>query len=336
MSDSDICLYDVTLRDGSHALDHKINEEQIKRYATLAEAAGVSIIEVGHGIGLGASSLQIGRSHLSDQEMICIAREQVEKSKLGIHVTPGFATIEKDLKKALDWGVEVFRIAAHCTEADITERHISFIREQGKVAYGALMMSHMASVDELVEEALKMESYGANGVSLLDSAGAMLPDEVVEKVSTLKASLDIPIGFHAHNNLGMAIANSIVAYDCGARIIDGAISGLGGGAGNASLELIVAVLLKKEVPLNIDFYKLLDAADKAEELFASMPKCDTPSIVSGMAGVVSVFLKPVVHAAKTYNIDSRDLFFELGRLKTVAGQEDLIVEVAKKISSTRG
>lgn len=331
---SQILLYDVTLRDGSHAIRHQLTKEHIIAYAQMAEEAGVSVVEVGHGIGLGASSLQIGKSLLSDEEMFSIARECLNKSLLGIHVVPGYATA-KDISKAINCGVDVIRIAAQCTEADTTEQHISYIREKGRRVYGGLMMAHMLSPEMLVQEALKMESYGAEGITILDSAGSFLPEDVTERIKLLTASLKIPVGFHAHNNLGMAIANSLAAVKAGAHIIDGSICGFGGGAGNASIELLAAVFALQGFDTGVDLYKLLDAADSAEELFKVLPKITSSSIVSGMSGVVSVFSKPVARAAEIYNVDPRDIYFELGKRGAIAGQEDLIIEVAQQLAANK-
>ena len=333
-----IYIHDVSLRDGSHAISHKLDKAQIIAYCQAAEAAGVPSVEVGHGNGLGASSIQIGLSRLEDVEMLSIARENLIKTKLAIHVMPGFATINKDLKRAFDIGVDLVREACHCTEADITERHIAFARERGKEVIGALMMTHMASKEILLEEALKMQSYGAEGVVLYDSAGAYLPHDVNEKISFLVANLNIPVGFHAHNNLGMAIANSLTAVESGAKIIDGAIRGFGAGAGNAQLEVLVAVLQKMEYETGISLYKILDAAELAQDkILEEIPSIKNLSIISGLSGVFSGFAKHVSRLAKEYELDPRDIFIELGRRKVVAGQEDLIVEVAidlKKINST--
>lgn len=324
-----IYIHDVSLRDGSHAISHKLDKEQIKLYCQAAETAGIQSLEVGHGNGLGASSIQIGFSRLEDVEMLTIARENLTNTKLAIHVMPGFATINKDLKRAFDIGVDLVREACHCTEADITERHISFAREQGKEVIGALMMTHMAPKEVLFEEALKMQSYGAEGIVLYDSAGTFLPHEVQEKISFLVANLNVPIGFHAHNNLGMAIANSIIAVESGARIVDGAIRGFGAGAGNAQLEVLVAVLQKMDYETGVSLYKILDAAELAQEkIIEELPSIKNLSIISGLAGVFSGFAKHVLRLAQEYELDPRDIFIELGRRKVVAGQEDLIVEVA--------
>ena len=333
---SKILINDATLRDGSHAVAHRLTAVQIAAYAAAAEVAGVPTVEVGHGNGLGASSLQLGESLVPDVEMLKIARSHLVNSRLGILVIPGFATINKDLSMAIEIGVDVVRVASHCTEADITERHISYARERGKEVYGVLMMSHMASKEVLIGECRKMEFYGAEGVILMDSAGVYLPKEVSEKISALVNNLTIPVGFHAHNNLGKGIANSVAAADAGASILDGSARGFGAGAGNAQLEVLVAVLEKMGYSTGIDLYKILDAGDVAEkELVEVIPSIKSTSIVSGLAGVFSGFAKPVDRIAKEYNVDSRDVFFELGRRKVVAGQEDLIIEVAMDLAHSQ-
>ena len=328
MAVSNLLISDPTLRDGSHAIKHRLEACQIAAYALAADRAGVPIVEVGHGNGLGASSLQVGESHLDDREMLTVARENLSNARLGVHVIPGFATITRDLKPALEIGVDVVRVASHCTEADTTQRHISFARERGKEVYGVLMMSHMASAQVLSEEAQKMQSYGAEGVILMDSAGAYLPVEVTERIEFMVAHLDIPVGFHAHNNLGLAIANSVAAVQAGATILDGTARGFGAGAGNAQLEVLVAVLEKMGYATGIDLYKILDAGDLAEkELVRVIPSIKSMSIVSGLSGVFSAFAGHVERIAGEYGVDPRDVFFELGRRKVVAGQEDLIIEV---------
>jgi len=328
-----ILISDPTLRDGNHAVGHQLSGEQIAAYCMAAEKAGIPIVEVGHGNGVGASSLQLGESKTSDEETLKIAREHLKKSLLGIHVIPGFATIEKDLKPALAAGVDVVRVASHCSEADITENHIKFAVDAGKTVYGVLMMSHMVTKEILAEEAMKMQSYGAQGIIFMDSAGHYLPADVKERVEILVETLAIPVGFHAHNNLGMAIANSITAVEVGATMLDGCARGFGAGAGNAQLEVLVGVLNKMGYETNIDLYGLLDAADLAERiLMKEVPTIKSTSIVSGLAGVFSGFMKPVARISKEFNVDPRDVFFELGRRKIVAGQEDIIIEVARDLA----
>jgi 4-hydroxy 2-oxovalerate aldolase len=326
---AEILIHDVTLRDGSHAVAHQLSLQQIAEYSRAAELAGIPVIEVGHGNGLGASSMLVGESLVSDFDMLSAAKENLKNTKLGAFIIPGFGTIQKDLKPAFDAGVDVVRVASHCTEANITERHIKFSRENGKEVYGVLMMSHMASDEELVSQGLKIEAYGAEGVILMDSAGASLPNDVVSRISALVSNLKISVGFHAHNNLGMGIANAVAAASAGATILDGSARSFGAGAGNAQLEVLVAVLEKLGYSTGIDLYKVLDLAELAEKkLLKVIPSIKGTSIVSGMAGVFSGFIKQVNIAAMEYDVDPRDIFFELGKRKVVAGQEDLIVEVA--------
>lgn len=333
---NNILISDATLRDGSHAIAHTLTKENIAAYAKAADAAGIPIVEVGHGNGLGASSLQVGLSLLNDREMLETAKKNLAKSKLGIHVIPGFATIKKDLARAFEYGVDVVRVASHCTEADITERHISYSREQGKEVFGVLMMSHMATKELLLDEAFKMQSYGAEALIIMDSAGAYLPDDVVERMSYLSSNLKIPVGFHAHNNLGMGIANSIAAVKAGAKILDASARGFGAGAGNAQLEVLVAVLQKIGYNTNINLYGVLDAAEIVDKyIMKVIPSIKSESIVSGLAGVFSGFAKHVTRAAEKYNVDPRDIFFELGKRKVIAGQEDIIVEVALELSEKK-
>jgi 4-hydroxy 2-oxovalerate aldolase len=331
-----ILISDPTLRDGNHACAHQLSLEQITIYAEAADKAGVPIVEVGHGNGLGASSLQVGLCKETDKDMLETARKHLSKSKLGIHVIPGFATIKRDLIRAIDIGVDVIRIASHCTEADITQRHLGYVRERGKEAYGVLMMSHMASATVLVEEAQKMELYGAEGIIIMDSAGAYLPSDVQEKISALVNGLKVPVGFHAHNNLGMAVANSITAIESGAKILDGTARGFGAGAGNTQLEVLVAVLEKMGYLTGIDLYKMLDASDIAEsKIMKNVPIIKSESIVSGLSGVFSGFAKHVTRISSEYKVDPRDVYRELGKRKIVGGQEDMIIEVVMDLIRNR-
>jgi 4-hydroxy 2-oxovalerate aldolase len=324
-----ILINDPTLRDGNHAVRHQLRKNDFASYCKAADKAGVPIVEVGHGNGLGASSMLVGECSLSDEIILSTARENLKHSKLAIHAIPGFCTIERHMAMALDLGVDVFRIAAHCTEADITDRHIAFARKHGKDVYGVLMMSHMASPDQLADEAFKMQGYGAEGVIIMDSSGNYLPSDVSERVGTLVEMLSIPVGFHAHNNLGMGIANSVSAVQAGATIIDGSARGFGAGSGNAQLEVLVAVFEKMEYETGIDLYKILDAADIAEkEIIPSLPFISSTSIISGMSGVFSGFVKEVNSVSAKHGVDARDIFVELGNRNAVAGQESLILEVA--------
>ncbi|MBT3226694.1 MAG: 4-hydroxy-2-oxovalerate aldolase [Deltaproteobacteria bacterium] len=324
-----ITISDPTLRDGSHAIKHQLTAEQVSRYCAAIDKAGVPIVEVGHGNGIGASSIQVGLSGESDIKLLEAARSTLKHAKLGVHCIPGFATIKKHIKPALDLGVDIVRCACHCTEADTTRNHITFVREQGKQAFGVLMMAHMAPVDILVEEAMKMESYGAEAVIIMDSAGAFLPNRIETIISRLCDTLNVHVGYHGHNNLGMGIGNSIVAAGAGATIIDGTARCFGAGAGNTQLEILVPVLEKLGYSTGIDFYKLLDAADLAEkELLQSAPRVKSISVVSGLSGVFSGFTKHVERISKEYDVDPRDVFFKLGERGIIAGQEDMIIEEA--------
>ncbi len=328
-----IIVCDATLRDGSHAYSHQITAEQIRAYAAAAEAAGFDFLEVGHGNGLGASSLQVGESLVAEAEMLRVAREQLHRTRLSVHVMPGVATIHREIAGALAAGVDLFRVGSHCTEADITQRHISHVRSAGRHVWGVLMMSHMVSKEVLLQEAQKMQSYGAQGIVLMDSAGAYFPADVTAKVGLLAGALEVPVGFHAHNNLGLSIANSLAALEAGARIVDGTAKGFGAGAGNAPIELLAGVLKQQGYVTAIDLYRALDAAELAGKLFAgSLPNSTGITIVSGLAGVFSGFSKPVQRAAEQFGVDPRDVFFELGRRKVVGGQEDLILEVASELA----
>ncbi len=327
-----IIISDATLRDGNHAIKHQMNNKQIEIYCKAAEKAGIDIVEVGHGNGVGASSIQVGLSNLEDIKMLETSRKFLKRTKLGIHVIPGFATIE-DIKIAINVGVDIFRVASHCTEADITQKHIEFVRKNNRKAFGVLMMSHMTSKETLLQEAKKMKSYGAQGIVLMDSAGAYVPENVNERIGFLKKRLNnISIGFHAHNNLGLAIANSVEAVNAGASMIDGCARGFGAGAGNAQLEVLVAVFLKLGIKTNVDLYKVPDCGDIAEKyLMDIIPSISSTSVVSGLSGVFSGFIKHVVKHSKKYKVNPRDVFFELGKRKAVAGQEDLIFDVIKSI-----
>jgi 4-hydroxy 2-oxovalerate aldolase len=331
-----ITIHDPTLRDGNHAVRHQLTAENIKKYCIAAETAGVPVVEVGHGNGLGASSMLAGEATISDDDMLKVSRENLKNTKLSMHVIPGFATIKRDLIKAIDLGVDIFRVASHVTEADICQRHIEYVRNANKTAFGILMMSHMADISTLVSEAQKMQSYGAQALVIMDSSGHYFPEDVTERITALKNGLEIPVGFHGHNNLGLAIANSRAAVEAGADILDASIRGFGAGAGNTQLEVLVAVLHRLGYTTGIDLYKILDAADLAEKEFNPVAPFSTPmSVISGLSGVFSGFVKHVATAAKDYDVDPRDIFMELGKRRAVAGQESLIFEVAQELAAAK-
>lgn len=327
-----IIISDATLRDGNHAIKHQLSRHDVAAYAKAAEAAGLGILEVGHGNGLGASSMQVGLAKETDSVMLESAREQLNNTLLGVHVIPGFATKERDIQNAIDIGVDVFRIASHVTEADTTQRHISYVREKGRKVLGVLMMSHMAEVDLLVEEALKMEYYGAQGVVIMDSAGTYMPSDVTERVTALRKALNGDVGFHGHNNLSLAVSNSLEAIKSGASMVDGCAKGFGAGAGNTQLEPLIALCERLGYETGVSLYKMLDAAEVATRFIKEVPTIAPVSVISGLSGVFSGFLKRVELVSKEFNVDPRDVFIRLGELKVVAGQEDMIIKVAIELS----
>ncbi len=285
---------------------------------------------------LGASSLQVGLSLNSDRAMLETARAHLKETKLGVFLIPGFGTIEEDLAPALDIGVDLVCVGTHSTEADISPQHIGYARERGKEAYGILMNQHMTPPRALAAEAKKMESYGAMGVILMDSAGAAVPDMVRENVGALRDALSVPCGFHSHNNLGLGIWNAACAIEAGARIIDGTIRGFGAGAGNCQLEVLAALLQKMNVETGLDLYKLMDASEEIVAGMMARPQgIPAISLISGVAGVFSSYSNQVREAAKRFGVDYRDVFMELGRRKVVGGQEDIIVDVAMNLAQTK-
>lgn len=331
-----IYIIDSTLRDGSHAMKHQFTTAHIADYAAGAEKAGTKLIIVGHGNGLGASSLQLGLSLLSDKDMLTIAKKTLKKTILGAFLIPGFGTIKNDLEPAIALGIKALQVGAHCTEANVTRQHIQYARKKGLDTYGVLMMSHMISASALLEQAKLMQGYGAMGIILMDSAGAYFPEDVTEKVGALVEGLKINVGFHPHNNLGLAIANSIAAVKAGATIIDGTSRGLGAGAGNCQLEVVTAVLQKLGYETGLDLYTMMD---NSEHIIAPIMKnpieINTITLTSGLAGVFSGFAPHAEKAAKRFNVDVRDILMELGRRKVVAGQEDHIVDVAMYLAQKK-
>lgn len=329
----DLKIFDSTLRDGSHAISHQLTVSQVEEYCRAIDKAGVHTVIVGHGNGLGASSLQVGQAAATDLDLLTVARRELKKTKLGVFLLPGFGTIKNDLVPALQAGVDLVCVGAHCTEADVTQQYISYVAEQGKEVYGVLMMYHMTTVDRLVAEAKKMVSYGAQGVIIMDSAGSSTPALVKETITALVQSLPVPIGFHAHNNLGMAVAHTWMALEAGARIVDGTVRGFGAGAGNCPLEVLVALLRKMEYFVPVDLYALMDVSDQVVTKIMKKPQeIDSVSLTSGLAGVFSGFALPVKRAAERFQVDPRDIFMALGKRRVVGGQEDMVMEVAMELA----
>jgi len=328
---TDTRLYDVTLRDGNHALRHTLSSKFVSSYCEKADQSGVWAVEVGHGNGLGASSFLVGKSVESDMALLQAARESLKKTKLAVHSIPGFATIKRDLIPAIDFGVDIFRVATHVTEADVSQKHIEYLSNKNLIVHGVLMMSHMIDIKGLVVQAKLMKNYGASAIILMDSAGYFIPKDVSERVSAIKNELDIEVGFHAHNNLGLGVGNALSAIHEGASLIDGASMGLGAGAGNAQLENIVAAG-SRELTLNPNVYSFLQMSKLVEEAyFDKLPRTTSSSTQSGLAGVFSGYAPQVIAISEELGMDTNTLWKEMANRNLVAGQESMIREIAQDL-----
>lgn len=329
----DLTVVEVALRDGSHVIRHQYTTEQIVSITKGLNQAKVPYIEVSHGDGVGGSSVQYGFSKEYDINLIKAAKEASDFSKISVLLLPGIGTVE-DLKEAREAGADMVRVATHSTEADVSAQHIRYAKEElGMEVVGFLMMAHMASAEKLLEQAKLMESYGADIVYVTDSAGALLPDQVTERIELLAKNLKVKIGFHAHNNLGLAVANTLAAIEAGATFVDGSARAMGAGAGNTQTEVLVAVLNKLGYNTGIDLYELMDVAqDLVAPLLEKEQIIDSDSLMLGYAGVYSSFRLFAQRAAEKFGIDSRDILNELGKIGVVGGQEDMIVDVASQLA----
>jgi 4-hydroxy 2-oxovalerate aldolase len=328
-------ITDSSLRDGSHPMRHQFTVEQVRTVARALDEAGVPVIEVSHGDGLGGSSLQYGFSLVDEMELISAAREVCTRAKIAVLLLPGVGT-RNELREAARRGASIVRIATQCTEADVSEQHFGLAKELGLETVGFLMMAHMRSPAVLAEQARLMESYGADCVYVVDSAGAMLPADAAARVAELKRALHCQVGFHAHNNLGVAIGNSLAALEAGAEQIDGCLRGLGAGAGNAPTELLAAVLDKLGLNPGLDVFRLCDAAEYVlAPMMPFQPIPNRDAITIGYAGVYSTFLLHARRAGERFGLDPREILVELGRRKAMAGQEDWIIDVAQEFSARR-
>ncbi|MDG3711664.1 4-hydroxy-2-oxovalerate aldolase [Pseudomonas aeruginosa] len=331
-------LHDMSLRDGMHAKRHQISLDEMVAVATGLDAAGVPLIEITHGDGLGGSSLNYGFPAHSDEEYFDAVIPKLKQAKVSALLLPGIGTVDH-LKMAFECGVSTIRVATHCTEADVSGQHIGMAAKMGLDTVGFLMMAHRVSAEKLLEQARLMQSYGANCIYCTDSAGYMLPDEVSEKIGVLRAGLDakVEVGFHGHHNMGMAIANSLAAIEAGAARIDGSVAGLGAGAGNTPLEVFVAVLERMGVQTGIDLYGIMDVAEDLVVPMMDQPiRVDRDALTLGYAGVYSSFLLFAKRAEQKYGIQARELLVELGCRGTVGGQEDMIEDLALTLSRQRG
>ena len=324
-------IIDSTLRDGMHSVSHQFTIEQMEKIATALDEAGVYAVEVSHGDGLGGSSIQYGFSRHTDEEYLDAVSKVLRRAKLAILLLPGIGT-QKDLAIAKAAGVSVARVATHVTEADIAEQHIELSKDLGMESINFLMMAHMAPLNVMLENARLMESYGADAVYVVDSAGFMLPDEVADRIKAMKDSIGCKVGFHGHDNMGLAIANVLAAVDNGADFIDSSLCSMGAGGGNASTEVVAAVLDRYGVTSGLNLFNSIDAA---ELIIPMKPRADediSSKLLLGYAGVYSSFMLHAERASKRFNVDARDILIELGRRKVVGGQEDMIIDVAYEMS----
>lgn len=333
-----VTIHDMSLRDGMHSIRHQFTLEQAKAISTALDDAGVPMLEVTHGDGLGGSSLNYGFGLHSDEEWLDAVVPNMKNAKVSALLLPGIGIID-NLTSAVEHGISCVRVATHCTEADCAQQHIKKAKALGLDTVGFLMMSHMVDAKRIVEEARKMVSYGANCIYATDSAGHLLPDGVTDRIGALKKEFgdEIEIGFHGHHNLAMGVANSLAAIQAGANRIDASLAGFGAGAGNTPLEVLVAVLNMMGVESGINLNKVEDAAeDIALPIMGKPTRISRESLTLGYAGVYSSFLLFAKRAEAKYGIDARAILVELGKRGTVGGQEDMIEDLALDMAKAKG
>lgn len=333
-----VLVHDMCLRDGMHAKREQISTAEMVKVATALDDAGVPLIQVTHGGGLGGNSLQHGFALHSNEEYLNAVTPLMKQAKVSVLLIPGLGTM-KELHSAYDCGARSVHVATHCTEADTSPQHIAYARKLGMDTSGFLMMAHLNTPEGLAQQGKLMESYGAQTVYITDSAGYMLPEDVKQRVAALREVLrpETEIGFHGHHNLGMGIANSIAAIEEGASRIDASVAGLGAGAGNTPLEVFVAVAERMGIDTGCDLFKLMDIAeDIIVPMMEHMVRVDRASLTLGFAGVYSTFLLHANRAAAKFGVPARDILVELGRRKMIGGQEDMIVDTAMSMAKERG
>jgi 4-hydroxy 2-oxovalerate aldolase len=332
---SAITLVDSTLRDGSHAKRHRITVDEAVAVASALDRAGVPIVELSHGDGLGGSSFNYGFSATDEYELMDAALGAMQSAKLAVLLLPGIG-IKEDLVRAKELGADVARVATHCTEADISPSHLQLSRELGYTAVGFLMMAHMNSPEGLLEQARIMVEAGAEVVYVTDSAGALLPDQVAARVGAMREGLpaEVAVGFHGHQNMSLGIGNSLAAIGAGATWIDGCTCGMGAGAGNAPTELLVAACDRSAIETGIDVFAMMDAAEDVVRPILDRPQIvDRSSLILGYAGVYSSFLLHAERAAERFGVSAKDILVEVGNRKAVGGQEDLIIDIAAELAA---
>lgn len=329
-----ITLHDMCLRDGMHPKRHQISVDQMIDIACALDEAGVPLIEVTHGDGLGGASVNYGFPAATDEAYLDAVIPKLKQAKVSALLLPGIGTVDH-LKMAADMGVGTIRVATHCTEADVSEQHIGMARDMGLDTVGFLMMAHMISPEALLQQALLMESYGANCIYCTDSAGYMLPHDVTARISLLRSKLkpETEVGFHGHHNLALGVANSMAAVEAGANRIDGSAAGLGAGAGNTPLEVFAAVMDRMQADTGVDIFKLMAVAEeKIIPIMDHLVRVDRDSLTLGYAGVYSSFLLFAKRAGAKYGVPSQAILLEMAKRKAIGGQEDLIEDVAMQLA----
>ncbi len=322
-------IFDSTMRDGSHAIHHTYTPEIVANLCEGMEKAGVYAVEVGHGAGLGGSTINFGFGKHSDKELLKAASSVLKNTKLSCLLVPGLGMLE-DLQEAFECGANMVRVGIHCTELDVGLQHIKLAKELGMEAVAFFMMSHLISAENLAKEAKIAEENGADCVFIADSAGAMVPKDIVERVKAVKAAVSIPVGVHCHNNVGLGVGNSIAAYEAGADIVDGTLQGMGAGCGNTPTEALVAAFNKMDVDCGVDLFKIMDTSEKYLLPIKPRPlEVTNEAIILGYAGIYSSFYLHTLDIAERYNLDPKAIFVELGKRKVVGGQEDMIINVAQ-------
>ena len=332
-----ITLHDMALRDGMHPKRHLMTLDQMRTIARGLDEAGMPLIEVTHGDGLGGASVNYGFPAHSDEEYLSAVIPLMKRAKVSALLLPGIGTVDH-LKMAHGLGVHTIRVATHCTEADVAEQHITLARKMDMDTVGFLMMAHMASPEKLVQQAKLMEGYGANCIYATDSAGHLLPETVKARIGALREALkpETELGFHGHHNLGMGVANSIAAIEAGATRIDAAAAGLGAGAGNTPMEVLVAVCSPMGIETGVDLFKIQDVAEDLVVPIMDFPiRIDRDALTLGYAGVYGSFLLFAKRAEKKYGVPARDILVEMGRRGMVGGQEDMIEDTALSLARQR-
>ncbi|TAM36970.1 MAG: 4-hydroxy-2-oxovalerate aldolase [Rhodanobacter sp.] len=333
-----IVVHDVTLRDGMHPLRHQMTLEQMTSVATGLDRAGIPLLQVTHGEGLGGGSVNYGFGRHTDEEYLSAVLPLMKHAKVSALLLPGIGTVDH-LKMAYDVGVRSIYIATHCTEADVAQEHITEARKLGMDTVGFLMMSHMNSVEGLVSQAKLMEGYGANCIYMTDSAGHMLPAQVTEKIHALRAALrpETELGFHGHNNLSMGVANSVAAVEAGVNRVDTSCAGLGAGAGNTQTEVFVTVCALMGIETGVDMFAIQDVAEDLVRPMKKTPqKIGRDALTLGYAGVYGSFLGFAWRASEKYGVPAREILLEMGRRGMVGGQEDMIEGTAYRLAKERG